>query len=276
MGTHSVVLIGYSLVNLVLAAVILVRSPKNALSRFYAFCVVSLVVLGVVSQLLAETDPRSDQTILMQVGAFTYALFPFFFLHFVLLFIKRYEVLQSKTILVVTYLTGLGCYTLVLLGLIPMPFSMSKGMTAAGNVYYLTWMSILFSVGVALLYSLIGGFSERGLKGNALFFAFVLVMLLLPSPFTLTIFSAIMQDAFPLFFVSSTISLVVVVYFVFRHRIMMNTPYQAMRTALQALNDIIIKTDLDFKIEMATGGVLPQLGYADNELVGSDLLGKHV
>jgi len=42
-----------------------------------------------------------------------------------------------------------------------------------------------------------------------------------------------------LYFITSTFSLAVLVYIVFRHRITMNTPYQAMKSALAAMNDIL-------------------------------------
>ena len=263
--------IGYSFVNLLLALIILVRSRRNVLSKFYAFCVYSLVTVGLTGYLLGNPIVGIPLGFLQAVNAFLYSLFPFFFLHFMLIFVRRYEILKSKTIIFANYFAGLFSYTVVLLGFIPIPFTPEAGITPTGYIYYLTWMSIMFSIGVALLYSLIGGFGERGMKSNLLFVAFVLLMLLLPTPFTLSMFSIVSEHSFMLYFVSSTAALAVVVYIVFRHRITMNTPYQAMKSALEAMNDILIKTDLNFNIEMVQGAVLPLLGYSEQELVGRNL-----
>jgi PAS domain S-box-containing protein len=190
-----------------------------------------------------------------------------------LVFVRRYEILKSRTIIFATYFAGLFSYTLVLLDLIPIPFSVKAGIAQAGYVYYMTWMSILFAIGVALLYSLIGGFSERGMKSNLVFAAFALLMLLLPTPFTLTIFSKVTDHGSELFAVSSTSALAILIYMVFRHRITMNTPYQAMKASLEAMHDILIKTDANFKIQMVQGAVFSLLGYNGKELTGRSLTG---
>src|SRR5207247_2263235 len=104
-----------------------------------------------------------------------------------------------------------------------------------------------------------------------LFVAFTLLMLLLPSPFTQAIFSLLKEKGVIFYFTSSIAALAVLVFIVFRHRIVMNIPYQAMKTALEAMNDILIKTDLEFAIEMAQGGVLYLLGYSENELIGRNI-----
>jgi PAS domain S-box-containing protein len=258
----------YSVVNVVLALIILVRSWHNVLSKFYVFCVLMLVILGGTGYLHALTEEGVLRRILEQTSAFVYAVFPFFFLHFMFIFIKHYEVLKSKSIVYAVYFAGIFCYTLTLLKLIPNPFISTVGVTVGGYIYYITWMSILFSVGVALLYSLIGGFRERGMKTNLLFTAFVMIMLLLPTPFTFSIFSAFSSESIILYTISSTTALAIVVYFIFRHRITMNTPYQAMKSALEAMNDIIIKTTADYSIDMAQGAILPLLGFHEGDILG--------
>ena len=81
-----------------------------------------------------------------------------------LIFIRRYEIVNSKWIIITVYFTGLFSYALTLLLLIPNPFITPNGISMGGFIYYITWMSILFSVGIALLYSLIGGFRESARK----------------------------------------------------------------------------------------------------------------
>jgi PAS domain S-box-containing protein len=263
------VALAYTIVNPLIALWILFRSRRNVLSKFYSFCVAALCTLGVVGHVLSNPVPGFPVRLFEQTSAFLYSLFPFFFLHFMLVFVRRYEILKSRTIIVATYFAGLFCYLLVLLKLVANPFA--SGISNSGYVYYLTWMSILFSIGVALMYSLVGGFAERGMKSNVLFVAFALLMLLLPTPFTESIFSIIPGDNVSLYFGTSIGALGILVFIVFRHRIVMNMPYQAMKTALGAMNDIIIKTDLDLKIEMAQGALLPLLGYAEKELMGKDV-----
>ncbi len=263
--------VAYSVVNLVLALIILARSRQNVLSKFYGFCVFALLGLGASAHALSHHPPGTWFAILRITTAFLYSVFPFFFLHFMLVFVRRYEILRSKKIIVATYFVGLFSYTMVLLGLVPVPFSAETGISLTGYIYYLTWMSILFSIGVALMYSLVGGFGERGMKTNLLFGAFVVLMLLLPTPFTLSVFSVVAGDTFVWYFLSSTAALTVVVFIVFRHRITMNTPYQAMKAALAAMNDILLKTNAEFQIELAQGGVLSVLGYTEAELKGRQL-----
>jgi two-component system cell cycle sensor histidine kinase/response regulator CckA len=261
----------YSIVNLCLALLILARSRQNVLSRFYGFCVFSLLALGVCSYMLGQSVSPGLALFLRLTTAFLYSVFPFFFLHFMLVFVRRYEILRSKKIILANYFAGLFSYAMVLLGLVPVPFSAETGITLAGYIYFLTWMSILFSIGVALMYSLVGGFGEHGMKANILFGAFVVLMLLLPTPFTLSIFSVVAGDTFVWYFLSSTAALTVVVYIVFRHRITMNTPYQAMKAALGAMNDVLLKTNMDLEVEIVHGGVLAALKYTESELRGRRL-----
>jgi two-component system, cell cycle sensor histidine kinase and response regulator CckA len=256
----------YSIVNAAIAFLILVRSRKNLLSRFYGFCVFSLLGLGLSAHLFIHAGSPGVRELLRLTTGFLYSVFPFFFLHFMLVFIRRYEILRSNKIILANYFAGIFSYAMVLLGWIPVPFS-AQGITLAGYIYYLTWMSILFSVGVALLYSVIGGFSERGMQSNLLFGALVVLMLLLPTPFTLSVFSVV-GDTFVWYFLSSTAALTVVVYIVFRHRITMNTPYQAMKAALGAMNDLLVKTDRRLRIDLAQGGIVGVLGYSEHEMKG--------
>jgi PAS domain S-box-containing protein len=261
----------YGIVNPLLAGLILIKARRNVLSQFYAFCVGAMVLLGIVWSSFEAHPGDTLSQILEQASAFVYAFFPFFFLHFMLVFLRRYEVANSKRIVFATYSAGVFCYVLVLLKLISLPFSPLSGMNSTAYVYYVTWMSMLFAIGVALLYSLIGGFSERNMRSNVLFIAFALLMLLLPTPFTLSVFSVVSEDSSILYFGSSMMSLAIIVFLVFRHRVTMNTPYQAMRAALSAMNDVILKTDCEFTIDLIQGAVSPMLGYGEKELLGRNL-----
>ena len=143
------VAVAYSIINPVLAVLILARSRRNVLSKLYSFCVLALCALGAVSYLLENPAAGFPVRVAEQLTAFLYSLFPFFFLHFMLIFVRRYEILKSRSIIIATYFAGFFSYVLVLLKLIPNPFA--AGISQSGYIYYLTWMSILFSVGVALI-----------------------------------------------------------------------------------------------------------------------------
>jgi PAS domain S-box-containing protein len=261
----------YSAVNMSLATIILIKSRRNILSQFFAFCVCAISCLGFVAYFIEYPVGGLSVHFLVGVSAFLYSVFPFFFLHLMLVFVRRYEILRSKKIIVANYLAGIFSYSMVLVGLIPNPFATAGGISIAGQIYYVIWMSILFSIGVALLYSLVGGFAERGLKSNLLFVSLALLMLFLPTPFTLSVFSLLSEDNFYPYFISSTAALTILVYIVFRHKIMMNTPYQAMKLALETMHDVLIKTDLDFRIELAQGAIPSLLGYSELELRGKPL-----
>ena len=261
---------GYSIINVLLASIILIRSRKNVLAQFYVFCVLMLVGLGVTGYFVSHQTEGIALRALGSTTAFLFSLFPFFFIHFMLIFVRRYEILNSKAVLFMNYFAGMFSYGLLLLGFIPVPFT-PQGVTPHGHIFYITWMSILFTVGVALLYSSINGFKEKGVRSNLLFVGFAILMLLLPTPFTLSILTTFFENSSSLFFITSTLGLTVVVYLVFRHRISMNTPYQAMRSALGAMNDILLKTDEKFEIEMVQGGAVAALGYTELELTGRSL-----
>jgi PAS domain S-box-containing protein len=261
----------YGIVNPLLAGLILIKARRNVLSQFYAFCVGAMVMLGAIWFSFESHPIGPVNQVLEQASAFLYSFFPFFFLHFMLVFLRRHEIANSKTIVLATYSAGVFCYVLVLLKLISLPFSSVSGMNHTAYVYFVTWMSMLFAIGVALLYSLIGGFRERSTRSNILFVSFALLMLLLPTPFTLSVFSVISDESSILYFGSSMMSLAIIIFLVFRHRVTMNTPYQAMKAALSAMNDVILKTDADFAIEFVQGAVGPLLGYAEQDLLEANL-----
>lgn len=258
----------YALVNLLMALIIYFKSRHNVLSQFYFFSVVCLICLGVTAYFSGQAVDKTLKEILKHAALFLFSLFPFFFLHFVVLFLRRYDILKSRRIIVAIYFAGLFSYAMLLLGLLPKPVSAGSGVSPSGYVFYVTWMSIFFSIGVALLYSLVGGFSEREPKSKLLLVSFALLLLLLPGPFTESVFSVVFNQNLEWYLFSSTLALTIAVYLVFRHRIIVNTPYQALKETLAAMNDILLKTDEHFQIEMVRGAVPQLLGYSEKELVG--------
>jgi len=205
------------------------------------------------------------------VAVFVYSLIPFFFLHFIVIFVRRYEILKSKRVIGAIYTVGLFCYAMVLLHYIPTPVSEAGIITESGYIFYLTWMTIFFAVGVALLYESARGFYEKAGRANLLFVSFILLLLVLPGPFTDSVFFNILHLGREWYYFSCTFAVIIAVYFIFRHKIIINTLYDGLKMALAVVNDILITTDNKFKIEMVQGAITPLLGYKEYELLGRNL-----
>lgn len=260
--------IAYTVINPLLALVVLSKSRRNPLARFYTFCVSSMVILGVVGFLLDERMGAEFQVILEPVSVFLTSLTPFFFLQFAMMLIGRYDIISSKRVIVAIYATGLFSYTLVLLGYIPNPISVENGISASGYVFYVTWMSIYFGMGVALLNAMASGFEERRPKSGILLIGLSLLLLFLPGPFTeSTLFTALHMSV-ETYFITSTLALTFAIYLVFRYKVAVNTPYEALKTVLKVMNDVLIKMDESLRIQLVRGALTDQLGYSEKELVG--------
>jgi two-component system, cell cycle sensor histidine kinase and response regulator CckA len=260
--------VAYTFTNAILALVILYKSRKSILTQFYTFCMGCLIMLGVAAYMLPGIEDRVGRLIMGRVVDFLYTMFPFFFLHFMVLFVRRYDILKSKSVIVAVYFAGLFSYTMMALGLVQSPISVAGGITTTGYVFYIIWMSIFFCIGIAMLYSLVEGFSEKGVKSNLLLAGFAILLLILPGPFTESVFFTIFRQNVVVYFFTSTIALIIVVYLVFRHKIIVNTPYDALKSVLSAINDLIIRTNEEMQITLVRGGVASNLGYEEKELVG--------
>src|SRR5690242_19844358 len=167
----------YSVVNLAFSVIIVAKAHKTALSRFYLFCVSCLVSMSIAAYALTlPPDPLIAQILRLFVEFF-YSLFPFFILHFVVMFVRRFDILQSKNIPVAIYSVGLFSYAMVLLRLIPAPIQASGSISQSGYIFYLTWMTVLFAIGVAMLYEISRKFYEKPGKSNILLACFALLLL---------------------------------------------------------------------------------------------------
>jgi PAS domain S-box-containing protein len=261
--------VAYTVTNLALAVTLLRKTRGSLIGKFYFFCVCCLVIFGVSAYCLSRRYLLLARPEMEALTVFLFSLLPFFFLHFLVLFLRRYDVLKSNYVIFAIYFAGLFSYATVLGGLIPQPVSETGVISAAGYIYYVTWMSVFFSIGIALLYSLVEGFSEHRMKSNLLLTGFALLMLVLPSPFTDSIFYLIFGKNTEIYTVTSTLSLIVAIYLIFRHKIMV-TVYDAIKSALVVMNDIFILTDDRFRIRVIRGA-LDMLGYTEKELIGKSL-----
>jgi PAS domain S-box-containing protein len=266
---YTIVALSYSAANIVLAVMILVKYRQTLLSRFYVFCVGCLLAMAVCGWYLPQAEGYFLKTALRSAGVFLYSVFPFFFIHFVVIFVRRYEILRSKHVVAAIYITGLFGYTMILLGLIPEPINVDGSSTESGLVFFVTWMTIFFTIGIAMLYEIARGFYEKVGRTNILLVSFILLLLLLPGPFTETLFYGILGVGSAGYYLSSVIAVAVAVYFIFRHKIVVNTFYDSLKAALSVINDVILTTNEELRIEMVTGGVTTLLGYGENDLQGT-------
>jgi len=269
---YKYVSIGYATTNLLLAIIIYLRATKSIIVKFYLFLVSCLVLFGACGYFAAFVVGHTAVAIIGALGAFLFALFPFFFLHFMIIMVRREELLQSPLTVTSIYFAGLFSYTFELLGLIPKPVVAGVGLTPAGYVFLVTWMSVVFSIGVAILFTFLKGFSDKGMKSNLIVAGFAFLLLLLPGPFTESIFNAFFPRNMELYIFTSLLSLVIALYFVFRHKIIVNTLYDAMKSALTFMSDVLFRTDDELNIQFVRGGSVSVLDYKENELVGRSLL----
>ncbi len=269
---YKYVSIGYAATNLLLALIIYFKATRSLIVKFYLFLVASLVIFGACGYLSTLSLTHATYAIISAVGAFLFALFPFFFLHFMIIMVRREELLQSPLTVSFVYFAGLFSYTFELLGLIPKPITAGVGLSGIGYVFLVTWMSVAFSIGIALLFTFLKGFSDKGMKSNLLVAGFALLLLLLPGPFTESIFFAFFPRSMELYIFTSLLSLVIALYFVFRHKIIVNTLYDAMKSALTFMSDVLFRLDDQMNIQLVRGGTVGSLGYDENELVGMSLL----
>ncbi len=269
---HIAISVVYIIINFFIAAIVLYKARGNVLNQFYAFLVASLIGLGLAAFYYNQLPSLMLQRMVFPVIAFFYSMFPFFFCHFIILFVRRYDILQSRILIFSVYAVGILCYLTVLLGIVSSPLSPAGTISSSGYIFFLTWMSVLFAIGTAILFSLTKGFSEKGLKSKILFISFSLLLLILPGPFIESILIKVFKQDISLYFVSSMLALIVLVYLVFRYKIIVNTAYDTLKSALGVINDIIIKMDDKFQIELVRGAVFQQLGFNENELVGNSIL----
>ncbi len=269
---YEYVSIGYAAANLLLALIIYFKAPRSVVVKFYLFLVACLILFGATGLLASVVASRTGAAVLSSVGAFLFAVFPFFFLHFMIIMVRREELLHPPLAIFAIYFAGLFSYTLELLGLIPKPVIGGAGFSVNGSLFLVIWMSVAFSIGIALLFTLLKGFTDKGMKGNLIVAGFAMLLLLLPGPFTESIFSAFFPGSNEPYIFTSLISLVASLYFVFRHRIIVNTALDAMKSALTFMSDVLLRMDDNLNIQLVRGGSAATLGYESGDLAGKNLM----
>src|ERR1043165_4765241 len=131
--------IAYTATNLLLALTVFLKARQNVVHQFYLFCVSCLVGFGLCGYLLGQESLSMRGSAVEDAAIFLFALIPFFFLHFIVIFLRRYDILKSRLILFTIYFAGLFSYAMVLRGFIPSPFAQGTELAMNGYIYYITW-----------------------------------------------------------------------------------------------------------------------------------------
>jgi PAS domain S-box-containing protein len=262
----------YTFINVLITLIVVVKGRKKVVNQFYAFCTGCLVIMGIGAILLPGVKGTIAGEVLSRCIVFLASMLPFFFLHFVVIFVRQHSVPIVKVVLALSYVAGLAFYAASLLGLITLPVSIVGDLDREGIVYYVTWMSVFFVVGIALLGSVISNLPDKIGRPKLLVVGLGILLLALPGPLSGSVLSKLTLDDFNWYFITSTTGLGAAIYLVFRYRIIVNTPYDLLRSALAAMNEILVKTDEEFRIEVARGAVHQLLGYQEKQLLDRSLL----
>jgi two-component system, cell cycle sensor histidine kinase and response regulator CckA len=267
--TYFTVSAAYTAMNLLLATIVFFKSRRNQITRYYYFCVFCLIVFGTGSFIISLPIDADLKSILRHTILFVYAIYPFLFIHFTTYFLRRKEIVQSLTTSAAIYSVGLFSYAMILLDYIPKPMTETGAITQTGYIFYLTWMSIFFSIGIAMLFEVSRQFRRSVKNANVIFVGSAFLLLILPGPFMDSLFFGVFHFTPESYYYLCTLALVIAIYFIFRHKIILNTMYDALKSALAVMNDIFIKTDENFQIELIKGKAVSNLlGYTEDELIG--------
>jgi len=267
---NQVIFLVYAFLNLLIAVVLYYKLKQNFISQFFIILVVYQIAFIGVSSLAEVNSTLKISSLLTGFLIFIYSMFPFIFMHFILSFIGDIKISKSTFTISAIYFTGLFSFVMILFGLLPNSFVTSASLHTSSAIFYLTWMSILFAIGVAQLYSLYSGNYNNKFKTKLLFSGFVFLMLVLPGPFSETLFSSFVSDYSKFYYVSSTLALIVAVYILFKQK-SSDEILKALKRSMKFLSDVILKTDEFLNIELAEGYVSNILNMQPDELIDRNL-----
>ncbi|MBI1804652.1 MAG: hypothetical protein HY033_00870 [Ignavibacteriae bacterium] len=251
--TFTIVAVVYMLITVVLSVFVIIKTPKRTLSLFYGFCVGCLLFL-LLAAIVLRTPIHPMLHYVVRGGAiFLYAVLPFFFIHFVVLFARKYEVLRHKLVVPAIYLVALLIYSLLLFGYIASPLTTSGEVTDTGSVFFMTWLTLFFAIGMAMIYEIARGLYDKAMKGSVIYVGFMLLILVLPGPFTQSMFLTLLNLKIEWYYFSSALGLIGAVYLLFRQRIIGATFSEAVKSSLGSLSDIFLVLDPFLQIEMSAG-----------------------
>jgi PAS domain S-box-containing protein len=262
--------IAYSLITLLLALVILFRTRKSFQSKFYLLCVSLLIFYSIAGTLASLPEYQKYRDYLETATIFFFSVLPFFFLHFIIIYTGQGKLHWKKYVVLGIYFAGLFAYTMILVGLIPNPIGQYKILSEGGYLFFFTWMSVFFSIGVSELIFIYGGFHTDAVKSRMFFSSFAILVLILPGPFSESVLKVIFGQSRALYSIISTVALILSVYLIFRNKLVV-TFYDALRSTIGVMKEIIIRTDDKFNIVVAQGAVKHNFGFEEKDLLGKKL-----
>jgi PAS domain S-box-containing protein len=229
-----------------------------------------LILYSISGNLAALPEYIKYKDYLETATIFFFSVLPFFFLHFIIIYTGQGRLQWKKYVVLGIYAVGLFAYSMILVGLIPNPIGQYKIMSEGGYLFYFTWMSVFFSIGVSELIFIYGGFHTDAVKSRMFFSSFALLVLILPGPFSESVLKVLFGQSRMLYAVISTIALILSVYLIFRNKLVI-TFYDALRSTIGVMKEVIIRTDDKFHIIVAQGAVKHNFGRDEKELVGKKL-----
>ena len=267
---NQLIFVCYAFLNLLIALVLYFKLKKNFVSQFYIILVVYLITFIGISSITGISSSHQLAEPLHGFMVFIYSMFPFIFLHFILYFIGSIKILKSNIIITAIYVTGFISFILIQFGFLPDVFKFNANPYTSISIFYLTWMSILFAIGVSQLYSLYFKKINNRYKAQLLFTGFVFLMFILPGPFSETIFSSFLSSYIQVYYITSIVALSISIYILFKQRSSTQI-LSALKLSLKFLQDVILITDESFTIELAEGDIQKLFNVLPEELIGENL-----
>jgi len=267
---NQLIFVCYAFLNLLIALILYFKLKKNFVSQFYIILVVYLITFIGISSISGISLSHQLSEPLRGFLVFIYSMFPFIFLHFILYFIGNNKISKSIIVITAIYITGIISFTMIQFGFLPNVFSSNLNIQTSISIFYLTWMSILFAIGVSQLYSLSAKKYSNRFKTHLLFTGFVFLMLILPGPFSDSIFSSFLSNYSQVYFITSILALTIAVYILFKQKSSTQI-LSALKLSLKFLSDVILITDESFTIELAEGDIQKLFRLLPEELIGENL-----
>lgn len=253
--------------NCILALFLFFKTNKSFLSLFYFLCICLLITFGVSNYLISLKLNNFLHFINDNASLFLFSVIPFFFLHFIVIYLDLTSILRSKITISAIYMTGLLTFLLIILNLIPKPDLAFDSVAGNGFVFFITWNALFFSMGNSYTFSFLKGVSEKSSDSVFFILGFGSLLFVLPGPLSEAILHLAFKESSDWYFFSSVIALVISVYFVFRNKAILSL-YESLRIALESIDDMMLRMNKDFKIELVRGAYNKLSGFTSNELLG--------
>lgn len=254
-------------IDFILGLYLVYKSKKNIVSLFYLLCICFLFAFGAGSYILTIHTNSFIRIFNESITLLLFSLIPFFFIHYVILFLGWNRQLKFTIITCLFYLVGLIIYFLILFRYLPLPVLSFSSDSVNSFAFFLTWLSIFFSLGISYVYSLANSFTEKKRQSGFLLAGLVLLILFLPGPLSQVILKYAFKQNDDWYLFSSLVALVISIFFIFRNKTILAL-YDSLKIALDSLDDMMLQVNKEFKITLARGAFQKLSGFGENELIG--------